>query len=103
MPRPPKSRHVCGDFPAKLFKPAGIPAKELEILVIGLDELEAIRLVDGQGLYQEAAAEQMGVSRATLGRILENGRRKVALALCQGKALGIEDGERGNLAPTGDA
>ncbi len=58
-----------------------------------LDEFEAIRLADFQGLYQEAAAEQMHVSRATFGRILESAHRKIADTLVGGKALRIEGGE----------
>jgi predicted DNA-binding protein (UPF0251 family) len=75
-----------------MFKPAGIPASSLEEVVLQLDELEAIRLVDLECLYQEAAAEKMGVSRQTLGRIVESARKKVAGALIQGKALRIEGG-----------
>jgi len=57
-----------------------------------LDELEAMRLVDLDGLYQEDAGARMGVSRQTLGRILESARRKVAGALVMGRALRIEGG-----------
>jgi len=75
-----------------MFKPAGIPASSLEEVVLHLDELEAIRLVDLEGLYQKAAAEKMGVSRQTLGRIVEAARKKVAEALIQGKVLRIDGG-----------
>jgi hypothetical protein len=57
-----------------------------------LDELEALRLADLEGLYQEAVAARMGVSRPTVGRILESARRKVAEALVLGRALRIEGG-----------
>ena len=57
-----------------------------------LDEFEAIRLADLEGLYQEQAAERMEVSRATFGRIIEIAHRKVAEALIRGKALKIEGG-----------
>jgi len=57
-----------------------------------LDELEALRLADLEGLYQEEAAERMGVSRATFGRIVEAARRKTAQALVGGRALRIEGG-----------
>jgi len=77
---------------ATLFKPAGIPARELDEIVLPLDEFEAIRLADMEGLYHEQAAERMNVSRQTLGRILESARRKVAEALVTGKALRIEGG-----------
>ena len=75
------------------MKPAGIPARELEELILGFDEAEALRLADLQGLYQEAAARSMGVSRQTFGRIVESARRKLADALLNGKAIRIEGGE----------
>ena len=57
-----------------------------------LDEFEAIRLADGEGLYQQDAAARMDVSRATFGRILEAARRKVAEALVHGHFLRIDGG-----------
>jgi predicted DNA-binding protein (UPF0251 family) len=78
---------------AHYFKPRGIPLAALEEVVLGVDELEALRLADLQGQYQEEAAEQMKVSRQTFGRIIESARRKVAEALVEGKALRIEGGE----------
>ena len=64
--------------------------KELQEEVLGWDEVEAIRLVDMEGLYQDAAAEKMGVSRQTIGRILKEARRKMAVTMVSGKALRIE-------------
>ena len=81
MPRPPIERSVAGVPRVTLFKPAGVPARELEQLQLAVDELEAIRLVDLEGLSHEQAAEVMGVSRQTVGRVLERGRAKVAEAL----------------------
>lgn len=75
-----------------MFKPAGIPVRMLEEVVLALDEFEAIRLADLQGFYQEQAAERMKVSRPTFGRIIDSARRKVAEALITGKALRIEGG-----------
>jgi predicted DNA-binding protein (UPF0251 family)/predicted Fe-Mo cluster-binding NifX family protein len=75
------------------MKPAGIPARELEEVRLGFDEAEALRLADLEGLYQEAAARSMGVSRQTFGRIIETARRKVADAILNAKALRIEGGE----------
>jgi len=74
------------------FKPAGIPLRELEEVVVTLDELESLRLADLDGLYQEQAAEQMKISRPTFARIVEAGRKKVAEALIHGKALRLEGG-----------
>jgi predicted DNA-binding protein (UPF0251 family) len=65
---------------------------ELEVVVMSLDEFESVRLADLGGLYQEQAAEQMGVSRPTFSRIVESAHRKVADALVHGKALRIEGG-----------
>jgi predicted DNA-binding protein (UPF0251 family) len=93
MPRPCCCRRISGLPNCAVFKPAGVPAASLEKVALGLDELEAIRLADLEGLYQEQAAERMGVSRQTLGRILESGRKKVAQALIEGKLLLIEGGQ----------
>ena len=57
-----------------------------------LDEFEALRLADLEGQYQEQAAERMGVSRSTFGRILDSAHHKVAEVLIEGKALRIEGG-----------
>jgi len=92
MPRPCCLRRVRGGPPSGLFKPAGIPTHALELVEMTLDELEAIRLVDLEGLHQEDAGARMGVSRQTLGRIVESARRKVVGALVMGRALCIEGG-----------
>jgi predicted DNA-binding protein (UPF0251 family) len=57
-----------------------------------LDEFEALRLADLEGLYQEQGAARMGVSRATFGRIVASAHRKVAEALVHAKALRIQGG-----------
>jgi len=93
MPRPPIERAVGGVPRVTLFKPAGVPGRELEQLPLGVDELEAIRLVDLEGLSHEQAASAMGVSRQTVGRVLERGRAKVAEALVAGKAILIGGGQ----------
>ena len=92
MPRPKQCRRVCLSPDCTYFKPAGVPTSTLEEVVVAVDELEAMRLVDVDGLYYEQAAEQMGVSRRTFGRIIDSARKKVAQALIQGMALRIEGG-----------
>ena len=57
-----------------------------------VDEFEAIRLADHLGLYQADVAAHMGVSRQTVGRILQLARGKVAEALVEGKGITIEGG-----------
>lgn len=92
MPRPPCCRRVEGTPAASLFKPVGIPTRDIEEVVMTLDEFEAVRLADLDGLYQEQASEKMGISRSTFSRIMDSAHRKVAEALVHGKALRIEGG-----------
>jgi predicted DNA-binding protein (UPF0251 family) len=92
MPRPKQCRRVCLSPDCTYFKPAGVPTSALEEVVLAVDELESMRLVDVDALYYEQAAEQMGVSRRTFGRIIDSARRKVAQALIEGMALRIEGG-----------
>jgi predicted DNA-binding protein (UPF0251 family) len=77
---------------ATVFKPAGIPAREMAWTQLTLDEFEAIRLVDGEGADQEAAAASMNVSRPTLTRVLASAREKIARVLVAGGALLIQGG-----------
>jgi len=92
MPKPKKDRFVLQPPTVVYFKPQGIPMFQLEQVVVGVDEYEALRLVDLEGLQQQEAAERMKVSRATCARILEDAHRKVADALTTGKAIRIEGG-----------
>jgi len=92
MPRPRHCRRV-GCLPqATFYKPRGIPLSILQHVNLTVDELEAIRLADLQGLYQEQSAEKMNISRQTFGRILESAHKKIADALVNGKALSIQGG-----------
>ena len=90
MARPLRPRRVCCRFPGRGFRPLGIPARDLPVVTLGLDELEAIRLADCELLYQDAAAERMGVSRQTFARILGRGRAAVAESLVEGKLLLVQ-------------
>ncbi len=93
MARPKCCRRVSEQPGCRFFKPVGVPLSTLEEVVLSVDEFEAIRLADFEGLYQEQAAERMNVSRQTFGRIVESARRKVARVLAEGLALRIEGGE----------
>jgi uncharacterized protein len=92
MARPKCARLVESSPGTTYFKPRGIPLMDLEEVVLGFDEYEALRLADLDGLYHEAAAEKMGISRATFGRILASAHRTVADALINGRAIKIEGG-----------
>ena len=93
MGRPQNCRRVKYIPECDFYKPRGVPLSSCEILNLSLDELEAVRLADKEGLYQEKAAEHMNISRQTFGRILESAHRKIAEALVGGMALKIEGGK----------
>jgi len=92
MSRPFKCRHIKFLPEVTYFKPAGIPLKNLEEISLNLEEVEAIRLKDIEGLEQEECASRMGISRPTFQRVLVSARNKIANALINGKALRIEGG-----------
>ncbi len=92
MPRPRLCRRVCCEPCFIYFKPAGIRMIDLEESILTVDEFEAVRWKDWEGLEQEAAAERMGISQPTFHRMLSSARRKIADALVNGKAIRIEGG-----------
>lgn len=92
MGRPEKIRKVSCAAHGRAFKPVGRPATDLEVETLRADELEALRLADLEGLYQEAAAERMGVSRPTFARILDRARSVVARALVEERLLVVGEG-----------
>lgn len=92
MPRPTCPRRV-GFFPnVTYFKPTGIPMGVLDEVLLGRDEVEAIRLKNLIGLSQEEAAAQMGVSQPTFHRLLLSAHQKLTDAVVNGKAMRIEGG-----------
>ncbi|MEI6351400.1 MAG: DUF134 domain-containing protein [Verrucomicrobiota bacterium] len=94
MARPPCPRRIEHRPPAHYFKPAGIPLRDLEEIALAADELEAMRLADCEGLYNQDAAKCMGVSRQTFDRIIHRAHQKTARALVNGFALRIEKNEQ---------
>jgi len=90
MARPQCCRRIAAMPTAAAFGPA--PAGEPDQVVLTLDEFEAVRLADLEELYQERAAERMGISRPTFSRIIDSAHGKIAEALVSGKGLRIEGG-----------
>ena len=92
MGRQPLWRRV--DFLPRVtyFKPAGVPLAHLQEVRLPIEEAEALRLKDIEGLEQKDCAQKMRVSRPTFARILLSARRKTADALLNGKAIRIEGG-----------
>jgi len=92
MPRPPKCRRVGFIPEMTYFRPAGVPTRSLDEVCLSVEEAEAIRLKDLEGLNQEESGEKMHVSRPTFQRVLGSARQKLADALVNGKAIRIEGG-----------
>jgi len=93
MGRPKKCRWVETAPGVTFFKPRGIPLRDLELAVITVDELEAMRLADYLEMTQEEVAQKMQVSRPTVTRMLARAHRTVAEALVHGKAICIQGGD----------
>jgi uncharacterized protein len=92
MPRPCKCRRIRCKPDTTYFKPRGIPVDALEEVILTLDELEAMKLADQDGLYQQIAAAKMNISRQTFGNIINSAHRKMADVIINAKALKIEGG-----------
>jgi predicted DNA-binding protein (UPF0251 family) len=92
MARPTKWRRVASIPEVTYFKPAGIPLRALEDVALTVEEVEALRLKDLEGLQQVECARRMHISRPTFHRILRSARRKIADALINGKAIRVEGG-----------
>ncbi len=92
MGRRPLQRRVSSIPPVGYFKPAGVPVNILEEIRLLVEEAEAIRLKDLQGVEQERCASEMNVSQSTFSRLLDSARQKIAQALLDGKAIRIEGG-----------
>lgn len=92
MARPVKYRRVENLPEYTYFAPAGRKNCELEDIIIKVEELEAMRLKDIEELNQEECAERMQISRQTFQNIIDSARKKVAIALIEGKAININGG-----------
>ncbi len=84
-----KNRHIDADHSGICFKPCGIQRVDLQKVILAEDEMEAIRLADLEGLYQQECSQKMGISRTTFSRLIESARKKIADALINTKALKI--------------
>ncbi len=92
MPRPQDNRIVHEPPLFSEFKPMGVRGRNLEQILLTLDEFEALRLADFIELTHAEAADEMEISRSTFTRLIEKARKKIADFLIQGKLLTIEGG-----------
>jgi predicted DNA-binding protein (UPF0251 family) len=101
MVRPRRIRRISFQPDVTYFKPAGVPMMHLEETVLSFDELEAIRLIDSEGMEQNKAGKKMKISQSTLSRLLKNGRKKLADAIISGQAIKIQGGNFKMVQPRG--
>jgi uncharacterized protein len=87
MPRPRLGRQINFNPEIKYFKPQGISLKNLAIVVLSLEEMEAFRLRHLEKLDQQNSADKMKTSISTYQRILYSASEKIADALSNGKAI----------------
>jgi predicted DNA-binding protein (UPF0251 family) len=89
MPRPRLCRKITFRPNITYFKPQGVPMRNLEIVEMSIEELEAYRLRHFNNLDQQKAAEKMHTSTSTYQRIINSAYGKIADALINGKAIRI--------------
>ncbi len=90
MPRKQKQRKVFLPPRIQGFKTIGF--SKSESVELNLDEIEAIKLLDYEGLNQHDVADLMNVSRPTLTRIYDRARKKIAAAIVEGKNINFKGG-----------
>ncbi len=73
------------------FAPFGKKSSEIEEIEVRVDEIEAIRLKDVEGLTIEECASKMAISCETFQNIIQCARKKIAIALTQQKIISISE------------
>ena len=90
MPRPVRCRRIERLPVYRSFSPDDAAAAEDVRMTV--DEFEALRLLDDEGLTQETCALRMNIARTTVTAIYDSARKKIADALVHGKRLLITGG-----------
>ncbi len=91
MPRPRARRKICFCPCVTYFKPQGIPLRELKVVALSMEEMEALRLKNIKSLSQTECAKRMRTSQSTFQRILVSAYGKISQALIEGKAIEIRN------------
>jgi predicted DNA-binding protein (UPF0251 family) len=89
MTRPRCWRRVQFNPHITYFKPQGVPLRQLDIIELSLEEVEALRLKNIKCCKQTDCACQMKTSQSTFQRILASAYKKISQALIEGKAIRI--------------
>lgn len=91
MTRPKQNRIILTSPGVSGFRPYGRCCQQMKIIQLRYDEYESIRLIDYDGKLQDDAAKSMKVSRPTFTRIYSEARKKIAMALVEGKRIVISN------------
>ena len=87
----PRCKYKTGPCPkARCYIPDGYPLKSGDEIELNLEEIEALRLKDIRGMNQTSAAEKMGISQSSFQRVLNTARKKISVALFEGKIIRIK-------------
>ncbi|NLK21331.1 MAG: DUF134 domain-containing protein [Epulopiscium sp.] len=92
MARPIKCRKIEFFLESRHFMPIEKENHGIGKVVLKLEELEAMRLKDIEGLSQEESAIKMNISRQTFQNIIDSARKKIAIALTEGRSIHIRGG-----------
>ncbi|MDF3127612.1 DUF134 domain-containing protein [Kiritimatiellaeota bacterium B1221] len=93
MARPPKTRKMERLPSPVIYVPAGLTADQSSVVEVAIEDFEMMRWVDGRGYHLQEAADKMGVSKSTAGRMLERARRGIALGIERKVPLSIDAGD----------
>ena len=90
MARPIKQRRISFNPNVTYFKPQGVPMRDLEVVELTTEEVEALRLKNIKDLDQVGCAKTMKTSQSTFQRILSSAYKKITQALIEGQAIKIK-------------
>ena len=86
----PRCKYKTGPCPkVRCYRPEGGPVKGGDEIELNPEEVEALRLKDVKGMDQTSAAKKMGISQSTFQRVLNTARKKISVALFEGKIIRI--------------
>ena len=87
--RPSLCRRVRFTSKVNYFKPQGVPMRQLTVIELTSEEVEALRLKNIKNLDQNQCAKEMNTSQSTTQRILNSAYKKISDAIVNGKAIKI--------------
>ena len=87
----PRCNYKTGPCPkARCYKPEGHAHKNGEEVELNPEEVEALRLKDVKEMDQTSAAGKMGISQSSFQRVLTAARKKISVAIFEGKVIRIK-------------